>query len=59
MKRILLLFLLTLGLGGCPGGGPDPTLVDYDGDGTLDDFDCAPEDPAVYPGAFDTYGDGV
>jgi hypothetical protein len=30
-------------------GGEDP--VDTDGDGVVDDEDCAPTDPAVYPGA--------
>jgi hypothetical protein len=54
MKGILL-FLLPLGLG----GGPGHTLVDTDSDGTLDEFDCAPEDSSTYPGANDFYGDGV
>jgi len=41
---------------GCPGG--DDTY-DFDGDGTVDSNDCAPEDPAVYPEAPDDVGDGV
>ena len=31
----------------------DP-LFDFDGDGTVDDEDCAPEDPEVHPGAPET-----
>ena len=36
------------------GDNPDP-----DGDGWLCAEDCAPEDPAVYPGAEDLCGDGI
>ena len=32
-------------------GEPDCIDVDVDGDGTLNDSDCAPEDPLVHPGA--------
>ena len=34
-------------------------LVDFDGDGSLDQNDCQPANPAVYPGAADGYGDGI
>jgi len=33
--------------------------ADSDGDGVNDDTDCAPDDPAVYPGAEEFPGDGV
>ncbi len=33
------------------------TANDPDGDGFVCDEDCAPNDPAVYPGAFDSCGD--
>ncbi len=36
-------------LPGCPADG--------DGDGSADDIDCAPEDPAIYPGAPETEAD--
>ena len=38
---------------GCGGGS------DFDGDGALDEVDCAPEDPTVYPGAAEVCDDGV
>ena len=46
--RALPLLLIVL-QGGC--GGAD--LLDFDGDGTPDSADCAPEDPSVYPSAWD------
>ncbi len=48
--RLLLLLLLA----GCP----TPTY-DFDGDGITDDLDCAPENPAVFPGADDVWGDDI
>jgi hypothetical protein len=35
------------------------TLYDFDLDGSLDESDCGPADPTVYPGADDPYGDGI
>ncbi len=37
----------------------DGSAADFDGDGTPDLEDCRPEDPEVYPGAPDPWGDGV
>ena len=33
------------------------SLQDFDGDGSLDQDDCEPSDPNIYPGAEDPYGD--
>ena len=52
--RPLLLILLLL-LVGCPGVARE---FDFDGDGTDDNEDCAPEDPAIHPGADDPFGVG-
>ena len=35
------------------------SLFDFDGDGFLDADDCGPEDPAVFPGSVDLYGDDL
>ena len=43
---------------GCPRSDPDYEY-DFDGDGFDDEDDCLPEDPAGYPGADDTFGDGI
>ncbi len=40
-------------------GGPDAALYDSDGDGDLDDTDCAPLDPTIFTGAVEIPGDGV
>ena len=34
-------------------------LFDYDGDGTVDDEDCAPENPDIHPGAKEVCDDGI
>ena len=47
---VALLGLFALSLGGC---------VDTDEDGVWDRQDCAPEDPGVYPGAPEVWGDLV
>jgi hypothetical protein len=52
---LLLLGFASLAVAGCSGN----TVTDTDGDGSGDVQDCAPEDPAIYPGAADTPGDGV
>ena len=35
-----------------------PSIYDFDGDGSPDSEDCAPEDGTTYPGAPDPWGDG-
>ena len=40
-------------------GCTETAELDYDGDGWDDALDCAPADPDVYPGAPDSYGDGI
>ena len=55
MKRSLTMLVLFSCLAGCP----DNSLYDFDGDGSLDNEDCDPSNPAVYPGADDGYGDGI
>jgi hypothetical protein len=41
------------------GCNDSPELYDFDGDGVLDAEDCAPQDPEVYPGAADSWGNEV
>ena len=56
-KRLLPLALLALvSLWSCQEAS---TLVDFDGDGSLDADHCQPANPAVYPGAADGYGDDI
>jgi len=50
-------WILLLFLAGCL-QPLDPT-DDLDGDGTPDDADCAPADPAIHPAAVDPYGDDL
>jgi hypothetical protein len=50
---------LSMGLLGLACNDEVEAEFDFDGDGVDDKDDCAPEDPAVYPGATDYYGDGV
>ena len=54
MRRALLLAALLLS--GCP--GETDKLFDFDGDLSPDNLDCAPEDPSVFPGSDDLWGDG-
>ncbi len=55
---LLGLLLATVLLWGCSPGSSTSTF-DFDEDGTVDAIDCAPEDPAIWPGAEDDWGDGV
>ena len=41
------------------GGTEQATLYDFDLDGALDQDDCSPADPAIHPGAEDSWGDGI
>lgn len=50
MRRLPFFLILLLA---CSGSD------DFDGDGVLDQVDCAPEDPAIFQGASDTWGDGI
>ena len=52
---MLALVLVPATLSGCR----NPNLYDFDGDGSPDIEDCAPEDPEIYPGAPDAYGDDI
>ena len=56
MRRVLATLGIVLLLGGCGGGS---TNYDLDGDGSLDSEDCAPDDPAIHPGAVEIVGDGI
>ena len=56
LRGLLLLIVLAVPAAACSGG---EQRFDFDGDGSEDAVDCAPEDPSSYPGAEDPYGDGV
>ena len=57
--RRTVVFLVALAgvLASCSSG--TTTLFDFDGDGSLDEDDCAPDDPAVYPDAEDIFADEI
>jgi len=42
---------------GCSTG--NESLLDFDGDGSLDENDCDSADAQIYPGAADAYGDAI
>ena len=54
--RLSLLPCLILLFAACGGDGD---LYDFDGDGSLDGEDCAPEDPLIYPGATEVLNNDV
>ena len=56
-RTLLPITLLAL-LVGCIGGAGQDSY-DFDGDGSTDSEDCAPEDPSIHPGADDPPDDGV
>ena len=56
LQLLSLLLGLSVALVGCPEGS---SLYDFDGDGSPDSEDCAPEDASTYSGAPDPYGDGI
>ena len=49
--------LALLATAGC--SSPGEVLHDFDGDGSLDADDCGPDDDTIYPGAADSFGDGI
>ena len=55
---LCVFFALLLATTGCD-PDDDPPANDRDGDGVVDGDDCNPDDPNIYPGAPDNYGDGV
>jgi len=55
MKRSLLLSLLILFAASCGG----PSTDDFDGDGSVDSVDCAPDDPSIHSGAAEHCSDGI
>ena len=57
MRHLTLLLALITLPPGC--GETEPDRPDADNDGVYDEDDCAPDDPAIRPGALDPYGDGV
>ena len=55
-KLLPLLLTFCFALTACPATSG---LYDFDGDGSPDTEDCAPEDPLVRPGVDDPEGDGI
>jgi len=56
--RVAILLALALALLAGPGCPEDP-LYDFDGDGSVNGEDCAPEDPDIYPGQTEDCEDGI
>ncbi len=52
---VVLIPTLVLGTLGCR----EHSMFDFDGDGVVDEDDCAPQDPDIFPGAGETCTDGV
>jgi predicted outer membrane repeat protein len=55
MRRLFSVAWVVVWAVGCT----NPALFDYDGDGTVDAEDCAPENPDIYPGAKEECDDGL
>jgi hypothetical protein len=57
--RLLTLLVLLFWQSACAGEEPPLETDDLDGDGSLNEQDCGPTDPEIYPGAEDPFGDGI
>ncbi len=57
MKPWVLWIGIALCALGCSTG--NESLLDFDGDGSLDENDCDSTDAQIYPGAADAYGDEI
>jgi len=57
VRRSLLVWLALRTAVGC--NFSSNPLYDFDADGSLDENDCDPSDPTIYPGAEDLVGDEI
>ncbi len=55
MKLRMIWVAVSVAIAGCAGGNSD----DFDGDGSADSVNCAPDDPTIHLAAVENCSDGI